>query len=78
MYHHGKGLKQNYKKAIELYSFATNQENAFAQLNLGLMYSKGQEVKQDYSKAKILFKKSCDKGVNLASTEYTNKYDGNI
>ena len=42
------------------------------------MYSKGQEVKQDYSKAKILFKKSCDKGVNLASTEYTNKYDGNI
>ena len=42
------------------------------------MYSKGQGVKQDYSKAKTLFKKSCDNGVNLAYTEYTNKYDGDI
>ena len=45
-------MKQDYSKAREWYEKAAKKENSGAQCNLGVMYKKGQGVKQNYSKAK--------------------------
>ena len=58
------------KKAIELFTLATNQGNADAQYNLGVMYANGQGLKQDYKKAKDLFGKACDAGIQLGCDYY--------
>ena len=44
--------------------------NAEGCFNLGLMYVKGQGVKQDYFKAKDLFGKACDGGVTNGCKNY--------
>jgi TPR repeat protein len=52
----------NYKKAVKWYRKAAEQGVAEAQCNLGNMYINGEGVKQDLSKAKMLFGQSCDNG----------------
>lgn len=45
------GLKKNYKKGISLYKISANEGNAKAQFNLGIFYSRGVGVKQNYLEA---------------------------
>ena len=45
------GLKKNYKKGISLYKISANKGNAKAQFNLGIFYSRGVGVKQNYLEA---------------------------
>ena len=60
MYSYGKGVKQDYFKAVEWYQKAAEQGEVHAQYNLGNMYDNGQGVKQDYAKAKEYFGLACD------------------
>ena len=62
MYANGRGVRQDYKKAVEWYRKAANQGVAKAQSNLGGMYYFGQGVRQNKSRAKELFGKACDGG----------------
>jgi len=48
MYAQGKGVKQDYNKAVALYKKSSEQGYARAQANLGWMYDEGNGVKQDY------------------------------
>ena len=51
MYHDGRGVPQDYAKAVKWYRLAAEQGYATAQYNLGLMYDKGNGVPQDYKEA---------------------------
>ncbi|HIC12071.1 MAG TPA: sel1 repeat family protein [Sulfurimonas sp.] len=46
--------------SFTLYQKAANQRNAAAQYNLGMIYEKGQGVKQNYIKAAKLYQKAAD------------------
>jgi len=50
---------------------ACDRGNAQGCFNLGLMYTKGQGVKQDDFKAKELFGKACDGEVARGCTNYS-------
>ena len=58
MYYNGKGVPQDYVKAIEWYEKAADQESADAQMNLGYIYQQGLGVRQDKMKALELYKKA--------------------
>ena len=49
---------------------AVNQGDARTQTILGLKYLQGKGVKQDYVKAKELFRKACNNGFKPACGEY--------
>ena len=51
LYEKGKGVNQDYRKAIHWWLLAAEQGYAKAQYNLGLLYKKGKGVNQDYKKA---------------------------
>ncbi len=51
----GKGVEQDYKKAVKWYRRAAEQGDASAQNNLGLMYVNGQSVAQNYKEAYIWY-----------------------
>ncbi|TVQ81961.1 MAG: sel1 repeat family protein [Micavibrio sp.] len=55
MYHQGRGLPQDYTKAVKWYRKAAERGNASAQNNLGVMYREGQGVAQDYAEAFFWF-----------------------
>ena len=69
-YAKGQGVKQDYKKAIELFKKACDLGDATGCYNLGVFYAKGQGVKQDYKKAAELFKKACDSGNVIGCHNY--------
>jgi uncharacterized protein len=48
MYATGRGLPQNFERAVDWYSRAAEQGDPTAQYLLGLMYDKGQGVRQDW------------------------------
>lgn len=52
----------NYEQAIDVLQPLADQGNAEAQLMLGIFYSKGQGVEQDYNKAASLFRRAADQG----------------
>ena len=62
MYAQGRGIGQNYQKALEWYQKVANQEDALAQNMLGMIYKNGEGVPQDYKKAKEWYGKACDNG----------------
>ena len=62
MYDNGRGVKQDYIKAVEWYQRAAEQGVADAQYNLGVMYYNGQGVKQDYIKAVEWYQKAAEQG----------------
>ena len=70
MYDNGRGVKQDYKKAIEWYEKSANQGNTKAQFNLGIMYANGQGVIQDKKRAKEYFRKACDGGDQKGCDNY--------
>ena len=56
----------NFKKMLQ----AVEQGNVDAQFNLGLMYAKGEGVRQNYKIAKEWFGKACDNGLQLGCDAY--------
>ncbi|ACE06259.1 hypothetical protein Aasi_0892 [Candidatus Amoebophilus asiaticus 5a2] len=58
MYENGKGVDQNYQKAIKWYTKAANKGHAEAQYNLGWIYQNSLGVDQDYQKARGWFEKA--------------------
>ncbi|WP_162983264.1 tetratricopeptide repeat protein, partial [Helicobacter mehlei] len=62
MYNIGKGVEQDYSKALQYYQKAAEMGNAFSYYNLGVMYKKGYGVGQDKEMADQYFKKACDLG----------------
>jgi len=62
LYLYGRGVKQDFKEAVRLFSIMAEEGNEYAQANLGLMYADGKGVKKDYKKALYLFKKAAEQG----------------
>ena len=54
--------KGDYQKAAQLLQKACDGGNALGCYNLGVLYAKGQGVRQDYQKAAQLYQKACDGG----------------
>ncbi len=54
--------KGNYTLALEHFSKAAEQGNAWAQHNLGVMYDNGQGVSQDYAQAAKWYRKAAEQG----------------
>ena len=71
MYENGRGVKQDYFKAVELYTKACDGRVTIGCNNLGNMYHKGQGVRQSDSKAKELYGKACDAGFDDGCKNYT-------
>ncbi|WP_334090510.1 tetratricopeptide repeat protein, partial [Helicobacter typhlonius] len=64
LYYEGKGVKQNYNKARELFEKVCElgDEGALGCMSLGQLYYEGKGVKQDYIKAIEYTTKSCNMG----------------
>jgi TPR repeat protein len=62
MYGKGQGVPQDYAEAVRWYRKATDQGNADAEGNLGVMYDEGQGVPQDYAEAVRWCRKAADQG----------------
>ena len=62
IYYNGKGVPQDYKKAVYWYTKAAEQGNVNAQWSLGFMYYYGEGVPQDYQKAFYWYTKAADQG----------------
>ena len=63
-------MRQDYGKAFEWYLKAANQGDVDAQLNIGLMYYKGEGVLQNEDNAKEYFGKACDNGEQEGCDSY--------
>lgn len=70
MYHYGKGVRQDYTKASELYRKACDMKYDLACNNLGVLYDGGQGVRQNRSTAKQYYGKACDLGEQLGCDNY--------
>ncbi|MGX2973403.1 tetratricopeptide repeat protein, partial [Helicobacter sp. T3_23-1059] len=70
MYFNGKGVRQDYHKASELWKKACDMKSGLGCNNLGFLYSKGQGVRQNHSIAKQYFGKACDLGKQMGCDNY--------
>lgn len=70
MYDSGRGVRQDYTKAVQWYRKAAEQGNAKAQYNLGLMYANGKGARQNLVIAKEWFGKACDNGLQQSCDDY--------
>jgi len=61
-YWSGKGVAQDFGKAVYWYRLAANQANANAQRNLAVCYKNGQGVSKDMNSAVEWFRKSAENG----------------
>ncbi|VDM27094.1 unnamed protein product [Toxocara canis] len=66
MYMYGKGVKQDYSKALKLFTLAAEQGWVDGQLNLGHMHYKGLGVKRDFKLAIKYFQLASQSGHILA------------
>ena len=62
MYREGKGVRQDYSQAYQLFLTAAYKGNIKAQLALGEMHAKGEGIYQSNTAAKEWFGKACDNG----------------
>ena len=65
-YLYGIGSNRDYKKSMEWYMKAAQQNNSSAQNNIGYMYFEGVGVTKDYSKAMVWFLKAADQNNSAA------------
>ncbi len=70
MYDSGRGVRQDYTKAVQWYRKAAEQGNVEAQHNLGAVYANGQGVRRDHKIAKEWFGKACDNGLQQSCDAY--------
>jgi hypothetical protein len=75
MYFDGQGVTQDYKAAVKWFKLAAEQELAFAQFNLGVMYQKGQGVTQDNTRAYMWWNISVSQGLNYAAKNLSRVQD---
>ena len=66
MYHKGDGVEQNMSKAFFWYEKAADSNLAIAQYNLGMIYFEGAVVEKDEIKAKELWQKAANQGLEVA------------
>ena len=69
-YYLGRGVRQDYKKANELFSKGCDLGFGSGCYDLGILYTHGQGVKRDKSTAKEYFGKACDLGDQTGCGEY--------
>ncbi|KAF9540329.1 hypothetical protein EC957_004408, partial [Mortierella hygrophila] len=62
MYRKGKGVPQDFAKAMEWFRMAANKGDAGAQCKIRIMNIKGQGVTKSYSEARKYFQKAADQG----------------
>ena len=70
IYYAGRGVKQDYAKARELWEKVAEQGYATAQYNLGTLYYNGRGVEQNTAMAKEWFGKACDNGYKKGCDGY--------
>lgn len=66
LYYDGKGVKQDYKKASELYNKACEMGYAVGCYNLGIYYYN----RRDYNAAMEFYGKACDLGYQKGCDKY--------
>jgi TPR repeat protein len=66
MFHTGKGVTKNMKRALGWYRVAADNEHAIAQNNLGVFYEQGIEVRKNYRTAAKWYKKAAEVGYPYA------------
>ncbi len=65
-YFYGRGVDQDYVKAMEWYRKAADQGLADGQYNVGVLYENGWGVTKDIDQAKVWYQKSADQGDGFA------------
>ena len=75
LYYNGKGLPQNYEKAVYWYQRAAELGHAQGQFSLGLCYEEGNGVKQNAKKAEYWYKKAIDGGYGNARKQLEHLHD---
>ncbi len=73
-YYYGRGVQQDYTKAVEWFQKAANQGNSYAQCNLGFCYENGHGVQQDYKQAVEWYQKAAEQGQVNAQNNLGNCY----
>ena len=66
IYYEGKGVEQNYRKAMYWYQQAAEHEYAKAYAQIGIMYCKGEGVLKSYKTAAIYIQLAFDNGCKYA------------
>lgn len=74
-YQYGRGVGQDYKKALFWYEKAAEQGDAEAQRPLGALYEMGQGVAQDFSKAAFWYEKAGEQGLARAQVNLGILYE---
>lgn len=74
MYMRGDGVDKDYKKAMEWYLKAAEQNDFRAQCNVGELYRCGQGVEQDYQKAMEWFLKAAEQNYDIAQNKLGELY----
>ncbi len=74
IYYEGKGVEQNFKKALYWYKKAAEQEDAKAYAKIGLMYCKGEGVLTSYKQAVHYIQLAFDNGC-IYAPEIWAKYE---
>src|SRR5690606_40871548 len=62
IYHQGIGVEPDYERANQLYALAAQQGITSAQINLGLMYDRGEGVAQSYTEAYYWYEQAAEAG----------------
>jgi TPR repeat protein len=75
LYEQGKGVPQDYKEAIRLYSAAADLGNPIAATNLGNSYFEGKLVTQDYKEAAKWYTKGAQLGDPAAQFNLARMYE---
>lgn len=78
-YEHGRGLRQNYQKALELYQQAAINGSRTGEHNVGMMFYNGNGVIQDYQQAAKHFFSAAQKESALSQFMLATMYfDGKL
>ena len=78
MYENGRGIPQDYSKAIYWYQKAAEQGFPQAQINLAMMYENERGVPRDYSKAIYWYKKAAEQREQKAVEKLISIYENGI
>jgi len=75
LYFQGRGVSQNYTKALERFTRACDLGDNYGCAFLGIMHDEGKGVGQNISKAVKFYTKACDAGIKKACINLANLYD---
>lgn len=74
-YQYGRGLPQDYQKALHWYEKAASQGEAEAQRPLGALYEMGRGVAKDFGKAAFWYEKAAEQGLARAQVNLGILYE---